>query len=312
MPNHLDSMAVFVAVVEAKHFCAAGDRLGVSGSAVSQTLRRLEEQLGVALVQRTTRSFRLTSAGEALYAAARPALDQLQAAITAASELGVTPCGVIRLVASSGADQFLRGSLLADFLAAHPRARLDLAVCDEEIDIVESGYDVGIQLGEVIDRDMIAVPITGAISLAIVGAPSYFSRRGMPDHPRELTDHTCINWRPAPEAPPYRWEFTENGRNYSLTVDSRIVSNDGALNLRLACAGIGLTVTHDDLVRDYIERGELVRVLEAFCPAFPGYYLYYPQRCRVSPVARAFIDYLRTRGGQREERHPLRRLGISA
>jgi DNA-binding transcriptional LysR family regulator len=291
-------MAVFVAVAETKGFRAAGDRLGVSGSAVSQALRRLEERLGVALVQRTTRSVRLTEAGEQLYAAARPALDELRAAVAAVGELGGEPRGTLRLHVSTAAESFLGGPLLAGFLAAHPHVRLDLVVSDARVDIVADGYDAGIQLGEVIDRDMIAVPVTGDIRLAVVGAPSYFARRPQPAHPRDLAEHECINWHPTPDAPPYRWEFTEDGRDFAVEVPARVLTNDPALNLRLARAGAGVTLAFEGRVRDDVARGALVRVLEGFCTPFPGYYLFYPQRRHASPALRALIEYLRrTRRG---------------
>ena len=205
MPDVLDGMAVFLAVAETKGFRAAGDRLGVSGSAVSQAMRRLEERLGVPLVQRTTRSVRLTEAGEQLYAAARPALDDLRAAVAAVGEFGSEPRGTLRVQVSTVADILLGGPLLVGFLTKYPRIRLDLMVSDAPIDIVAEGYDAGIQLGEVIDKDMIAVPVTGDLRMAVVGAPSYFARRPPPRHPRELIDHDCINWHPSPGSPPYRW-----------------------------------------------------------------------------------------------------------
>jgi DNA-binding transcriptional LysR family regulator len=292
MADDLDGMVVFVAVAETKGFRAAGQRLHVSGSAVSQALRRLEERLGVALVQRTTRSVRLTEAGERLYAAARPALDDLRAAAAAVSELGDEPRGTLRLHIAAAGGGVLSAPLLAGFLAGHPHVQVDLFLSDDPVDIVATGYDAGIRLGEVIDRDMIAVPVTGDIRLVVVGAPSYFARRAPPKHPRELVEHDCINWHPTPEAAPYRWEFTENGRDFSVDVHARVLTNDPTLNIQIARAGAGLTVA-DDRARDQIARGELVTVLEEFCTPFPGYFLYYPQRRHTSPSLRAFIEYLR-------------------
>jgi len=293
MPDDLDGMVVFVAVAEAKGFRAAGERLGVSGSAVSQALRRLEERLGVALVQRTTRSVRLTQAGEHLYAAARQALDELKAAVDAVSELGGEPRGTLRLHVSTAADAVLAGPFLAGFLAEHPHVTLDVAVSDASVDIVAEGYDAGIQLGEVIDRDMIAVPVSGDIRLVVVGAPAYFARRGPPVHPRDLVEHDCINWHATPDAPPYRWEFTEDGREFSVAVRARVLTTDPALLVRLARAGAGLTMLYEGQARDDVARGELVPVLEEFSASFPGFYLYYPQRRHASPALRALVDYLR-------------------
>lgn len=292
MSDELDGIEVFIAVAEAKGFRAAGQRLGVSGSAVSQALRRLEERLGVALVRRTTRSVHLTEAGERLLGSARPALEELRTAVAAVGELGDEPRGTLRLHVSRAGESYLSGALLAGFLKEHQHVRLDLVVSDEPVDIVAEGYDGGVRLGEIIDRDMIAVPVSGDLRLIVVGAPSYFARHRKPKHPRDLVDHDCINWHPTPETPPYRWEFTENKREFSVDVRARVLTNDPALNVRLARAGAGVTLS-DDRVRDFVARGELVSVLEEFSTPFPGFYLYYPERRHASSALRALVDYLR-------------------
>lgn len=304
MTDELDGMATLVAVAEAKGFRAAGERLGVSHSAVSQSLRRLEERLGVALVQRTTRSVRLTEAGERLYSAVRPALEEMRAAVAGVGELADVLRGTLRLHTSTVAETTFVGSLLAEFLTAHPYVRLDVVASDEAVDIVAEGYDAGIQLGEVIDKDMIAVPVTGDLRLAVVGAPSYFARRGVPAHPRELTQHECLNWHPTPNAPPYRWEFTENGRDFAVAVPARVLSTDASLNRRLAIAGLGVTLSFENHVRDAIERGQLVSILGEFCVPFPGYYLYYPQRRQASRALRALVAQVQRwrRGGRSRKR----------
>jgi DNA-binding transcriptional LysR family regulator len=297
----LDGVEVFVAVAEAKGFRAAGERLGVSGSAVSQALRRLEDRLGVALVRRTTRSVHLTEAGERLFATARAALEELRTAVAAVGELGDEPRGTLRLHVSGAAEGFLSGALLADFMKEYQHVHLDLFVSDEPVDIVAAGYDAGIRLGEVIDRDMIAVPVSGDIRLVVVGAPSYFARHPKPRHPRDLVEHDCINWHPTAEAPPYRWEFTEGKREFSVDVRARVLTNDPALNIRLARAGAGLSLA-DDRMRDYVARGELVPVLEEFSTPFPGFYLYYPERRHASPALRALVDYLRRKRSDKRAR----------
>jgi DNA-binding transcriptional LysR family regulator len=302
MPDDLNAMAVFVAVAETRGFRAAGERLGVSGSAVSQALRRLEERLGVALVQRTTRSVHLTEAGDKLYATARPALEELRTAVAAVAELSDEPRGTLRLHVAGAAESFLSGELLARFLAAHPHVQLDLLVSDEPVDVVAEGYDGGIRLGEVIDRDMIAVPVSGDLRLVVVGSPSYFARRKPPRHPRELVEHDCINWHPTASAPPYRWEFTENGRDFSVDVRARVLTNDPSLNVRLARAGAGLTLGDQNRVRDGVASGELVAVLEEFSTPFPGFYLYYPQRRHASPALRALVAHLRPAKQKRRAR----------
>jgi DNA-binding transcriptional LysR family regulator len=293
MADELDGMATFVAVAEARGFRAASERLGVTHSAVSQAVRRLEERLGVPLVRRTTRSIHLTEAGEQLYASVRPALDEVRAAVAALGEFGDEPRGTLRVHASSAAQTLVGESLVSGFLTEHPYVLLDLAISDAPVDIVADGYDAGIQLGEVIDKDMIAVPVTGDLRLAVVGAPSYFARRGVPKHPRELVEHDCLNWHPTPTSPAYRWEFTDNGRDFSVAVPARLLSTDASLNRRLAIAGLGVTLSFEGHVRDAIERRQLVRVLEKFCAPFPGYHLYYPQRRHASRALRALIDHLR-------------------
>ncbi|NUO62662.1 MAG: LysR family transcriptional regulator [Gemmatimonadaceae bacterium] len=297
MADELDGMATFVAVAEAKGFRAAADRLRVSHSAVSQALRRLEERVGVALVRRTTRSVHLTEAGERLYASVRPALDEVRAAVAAVGELGESPRGTLRLHLTTGAEAYFNGPLLAGFLATHPHVRLDLAVSETPVDIVADGYDAGARLGEVIDKDMIAVPVSGDIRLVVVAAPSYFERHPVPKHPRELVEHDCLAWHPTPDAPPYRWEFTETGpkggRGFSVAVPGRVITTDPAMNARLARAGAGVTMIREDRVRDDLVSGALVEVLAEFCAPFPGYYLYYPQRRHASPALRALVDCLR-------------------
>jgi len=293
MSDELEGMATFVAVAEAKGFRRAAERLGITGSAVSQAIRRLEVRMGVALVQRTTRSVRLTEAGERLYAAVRPALEEVRVAVAAAGELADEPQGTLRLHLTTGAETYLTGPLLAGFLTAHPHVRLELAVSETPVDIVSEGYDAGVRLGEVIDRDMIAVPVSGDIRLIVVAAPAYFARHAKPAHPRDLAEHECIAWHPTPDAPLYRWEFTEEGRNFSVAVPARVLTTDPAINIRLALAGMGVTMVREDRVRDATARGELVAVLEGFCTPFPGYYLYYPQRRHASPALRAFVAYLR-------------------
>ena len=292
MANELDGMVTFVAVAEAKGFRAAGDRLGLSHSAVSQAVRRLEGRLGVTLVRRTTRSVHLTVAGERLYAALRPALDEVRAAVADVGEMEKAPRGTLRLHSSGAAETMFGESLLSGFLTAYPHIQLDLVVSDAPVDIVAEGYDAGIQLGEVIDQDMLAVPVTGDLRLVVVGSPAYFARRGVPRHPRDLTRHECLNWHPTAEAAPYRWEFTENGRDFSVTVPARVLSTDAVLNRRLVTAGIGITMAYQAHVRDALARGDLVAVLEKFCLPFPGHYLYYPRHRHASRILRALIDHI--------------------
>ena len=330
----LNALVVFSAVAETGGFRAAADRLGVTRSAVSQTMRRLEERIGVALVRRTTRSVSLTEEGARLYEGIAPALAEIGAAVEATADKPSRPHGLLRLAVSSIAENFLSGPLLASFADAYPAVRIEVFVTDEEFDIVAAGYDAGVRLGEVIEADMIAVPVSGEQSEMAVCAPSYLARFGAccriraeailhqdiaafsgpktlyvdvrrqdfglcnslfgaPQHPRDLVHHRCIGWRPRPDLPPYRWEFTEDGRDFDVAVNPEVTTNDLRLMIRLACAGAGITFAVADCLRPYVECGELVPVLKNYCPPYPGFHLYYPNRRNLTPKLRALVDHVR-------------------
>lgn len=293
MEMDLNALAVFALVAEEKSFRVAADRIGVTRSAVSQAIRKLEERLGIALVQRTTRSVSLTEAGERLLADLAPALSDLRAAVEATRNMRAGPRGRLRLAVSSIAERFLSGPFLAGFAAANPEVELDITVTDEEFDIVAAGYDAGVRLGEVIEQDMIAVVIGGEERQLAVCAPGYRERFGVPRHPRELVAHRCIGWRPGPKLPPYRWEFAEGGREFSVAVAPEVTTNDMALMIKLAVAGAGITFGMEETFRPAIARGELVPLLDEFCPYFAGFYLYYPSRRTMVPKLRALVDHLR-------------------
>lgn len=293
MPTDLNALAVFALVAQQRSFRAAADRLGVTRSAVSQTIGRLETTMGLALVRRTTRSVSLTEAGERLHAALAPALAEIEAAIESTGDHAGAPRGQLRLAVSSIAERFLAGPLLAGFAAAHPAVQLDVTVTDEEFDIVAEGFDAGVRLGEVIEQDMIAVPVSAEQRQIVVAAPAYLAREGAPAHPRDLAGFRCIGWRPAPQKAPYRWEFTEGGRDITVAVAPEITTNDMALMIKLALAGAGLTFGLEETFRPSIARGELVPLLEAYCLPFAGFYLYYPSRRNLAPKLRALIDHVK-------------------
>ncbi|MDQ1077479.1 LysR family transcriptional regulator [Pseudoroseomonas cervicalis] len=296
MSLDLNALTVFAAVAETRSFRAAADRLGVTRSAVSQTMRKLEAQLGIALLLRTTRSVSLTEAGARFHAGVAAGLAEIGQAAEAAGALRGRPSGLLRLAVSSIAESFLSGPLLGAFLEAHPEIRLDVTVTDEEFDIVAEGYDAGVRLGEVIAQDMIAVPVATPQRQLAVAAPAYLARQGKPAHPRELPAHRCIGWRPAPDLPPYRWEFGEDGEEFDVEVAPYVTTNDMQLMIRLACAGQGITFGMEDSFRPWIERGELVPLLAEYCPSFPGFFLYFPSRRNLAPKLRALIDHLRQQG----------------
>ncbi|RWQ53496.1 LysR family transcriptional regulator [Mesorhizobium sp.] len=296
MQPDLNALAVFALVAEERSFRAAADRMGVTRSAVSQTMKRLEETLGIGLVQRTTRSVSLTEAGERLYAEIAPAIADMRAAMESTGDLRGRQRGQLRLAVSSIAERFLSGPFLATFAEAHPEVRMDITVTDEEFDIVAEGYDAGVRLGEVIEQDMIAVPVAGDERQLAACAPAYRDRFGEPSHPQELAGHRCIGWRRAPKVVPYRWEFAEDGKEFSVAVAPAITTNDMALMIKLAIAGAGITFGMEESFRPWIARGELVPVLVDYCPRFAGFYLYYPSRRNVAPKLRALVEHLRRPG----------------
>lgn len=286
-------LPMFLAVAEEDNFRAAADRLGVTRSAVSQGIRRLEDGLGAALVVRTTRAVRLTEAGERLHEAiSRPYAD-IQAALEAASG-DDAPRGHLRIAVTSIAERVLSGSFIAAFAAACPDVTIDLTVTDEEFDIVGAGFDAGVRLGEVIEQDMIAVPITGDQREAVVASPDYLAAHGKPEHPSDLVRHRCIGWRPAPQVAPYRWEFEEDGVPFDVAVEPQITTNDLWFMLRSALAGAGITFATEETFRPFIKSGQLVSLLERYLPPFPGFYLYFPQRRNMAPKLRALIDHARS------------------
>lgn len=293
MPIDLNALATVAVVARARSFRAAADQLGVTRSAVSQAVRKVEDALGTAVLRRTTRSVALTEAGEALLDRVAPALAEIDAAAQTAAEHDGKPVGLLRLAVSSIAESFLSGDLLASFLIANPGVRLDVLVTDAEFDIVEAGFDAGVRLGEVIERDMIAVPVSKDQRQIVVASPAYLAAAGTPAHPRELTQHRCIGWRASVEAAPYRWEFTENGRDFAVTVEPEMTTNDMALMVKMARAGGGLTTGMAETFAPWLGSGELCEVLKPFCPPLPGFFLFYPSRCHLPIKLRALVDHVR-------------------
>ncbi|EMJ5884455.1 TPA: LysR family transcriptional regulator [Enterobacter cloacae subsp. dissolvens] len=292
MKIDLNLLPVFIAVAEEHSFSKAAARLGVTRSAVSQGIRRLEDAFGTMLVMRTTRSVNLTEAGERLHKSLSLPVAGIEAAFDDMASDDM-PRGLLRIAVTSIAEEFLSGPLIASFAAANPAVTLDIVVTDEEFDIVAAGYDAGVRLGEVIEKDMIAIPLTGKQREMVVASPSYLAANGIPVHPRELIHHRCIGWRPAPDVAPYRWPFEENGKAFDLAIEPQITTNDLRLMLRLALAGGGITLATQETFRPYIEGGQLVSLLDDFLPHFPGFYLYFPQRRNIAPKLRALIDHVR-------------------
>lgn len=291
----LNLLPLFLAVAQEHNFRAAADRLGVTRSAVSQGVKRLEDVLGLSLVNRTTRSVHLTEAGAELY----EMLSRPYAHISDGLELLASkrePQGLLRLAVTSIAEPFLSGTLIGSFAAAYPRISIDVTVTDDEFDIVAEGFDAGVRLGQVVEQDMIAVRIGTDQREAVVASPDYVSRHGTPAAPEDLVDHRCIGWRPAPNKAPYRWEFERDGAAFAVSVEPQITTNDLRFMISSVLNGAGITFAMRETFEPYFASGKLVSMLEAYLPRFPGFYLYYPQRRNLAPKLRALVDHVRHHG----------------
>ena len=295
MPREeLSVLAAFAVVADERSFTRAAVRLGVSTSAISHSIRALEERLGVRLLARTTRSVAPTDAGERLLAQLRPALDEIEAALTEVGRLREKPAGTIRLFAPSVAIAMTVSPKLAKFTRDYPDVVLDITTEDDSRrDLIAARFDAGIHLGEFLQRDMVAVKVSGEQRAAIVAAPSYFDSRPKPKTPRDLTAHRCIRYRMGSGGPVYRWEFEKRGKPVIVAVSGPLVVNDVELTLRAALDGVGLAFALEEHAAERIARGELVRVLEDWCPPFDGFFLYYPSRRQQPAALQALVDALR-------------------
>jgi DNA-binding transcriptional LysR family regulator len=289
------ALRAFQTIARHGSFTRAAAELEVTASALSQTMRQLEQRLGVRLLQRTTRKVGLTEAGQAFLARIAPALASIDIAIDALRQHGDRPAGTLRLTTSQVMVPALIEPLLADFLCAYPDIRLDIRVDSALNDLVAEGLDAGIRLGERLQRDMVAMPLGGPQRSVIVGSPAYFRAHGKPTHPRELASHACIRQRFTPGGAPYRWEFCSRGRWFETDVDGPLITNDSPLTVRAALDGVGLLHTMESYVREHVAAGRLECMLESWLPPYDGFHIYYPSRYQVPPKLRAFIDFLRTR-----------------
>jgi DNA-binding transcriptional LysR family regulator len=295
MPREeLSVLAAFAVVADERSFTRAAVRLGVSTSAVSHSIRALEERLGVRLLARTTRTVAPTDAGQRLLAQLRPALDEIEAALTEVGRLREKPAGTIRLIAPSVAIAMTVSPKLAKFTRDYPDVVLDITTEDDSRrDLIAARFDAGIHLGEFLQLDMVAVKVSAEQRAAIVAAPSYFDSHPKPKTPRDLTAHRCIRYRMGASGPVYRWEFEKRGKPVTVSVSGPLIVNDVELTLRAASDGVGLTFALEEHVAERIARGELVRVLEDWCPPFDGFFLYYPSRRQQPPALQALVDALR-------------------
>ncbi len=296
MARHpIDDLAAFLAVARARSFTRAAAKLGVSQSALSHTIRGLEERLGVRLLTRTTRSVAPTEAGERLVRTVGPRLEEIDAELAALTELREKPAGSIRITTGEHSAEAILWPALAKLLPRYPDIKVELIIDYGLTDIVAERYDAGVRLGEQVAKDMIAVRIGPDFRMAVVGAPSYFARRPRPKTPQELTVHDCINIRLPTYGGIYAWEFEKRGRGLKVRVDGQLLFNNIALRLNAALAGLGLAYLPDDQVEKHLADGRLIRVLADWCPPFPGYHLYYPSRRQPAPAFALLVEALRYR-----------------
>ncbi|MBU6417174.1 MAG: LysR family transcriptional regulator [Xanthomonadaceae bacterium] len=291
----INDLLAFVAVARERSFTRAAAKLGVSQSALSHTMRGLESRLGVRLINRTTRSVAPTAAGERLLLTIGPRFEEIEAELAALGELREKPAGTLRITTSGYAADAILLPKLAKFLPKYPDIKVEISIDDRLVDIVAERFDAGVRDGELVAKDMVAVRIGPDLRMAVVGAPAYFARRSPPKKPQDLTGHDCINLRLPTRGGLYAWEFERGRRKLNVHVEGQLIFNRPAQMLNAALAGMGLAYLLEDVARPYLDEGRLERVLEDWCPPYPGYHLYYPSRRQPSPAFALLVDALRYR-----------------
>jgi DNA-binding transcriptional LysR family regulator len=302
LPSTTDfgQLRAFVAVAEALNFTRAAEKLGVSSSALSQLVRSLEERVGVRLLHRNTRSVSLTEAGDRLFQRVKPAVEELGAAIGQTSHLREQPVGLVRIHCfRTAADLYVR-PILRSFHETYPDVVLDITVDDEVVDVVEGRFDAAIRIGEVIEKDMVAVRLGPDLRQVAVASPDYLARRGSPQHPRDLLSHQCIGWRWPGHERPYKWEFLENGQWFEVAVEGPIIANSKEFCLQAALDGVGIAFPTEQLSAPHVVAGRLVPLLERWSAPFPGFHLCFPAQRQMAPPLRAFIDAVRSKAAAQE------------
>jgi DNA-binding transcriptional LysR family regulator len=292
--ENLNDLLAFLAVARERSFTRAAAKLGVSQSALSQTIRGLEARLGLRLLARTTRSVSPTEAGERLLHAVGPRFEEIEAELDALSKLREKPAGTIRITATEYAADAILLPKLGKLLRAYPDIKVEIIIDYGLTDIVAQRYDAGVRSGEQVAKDMIAVRIGPDMRMAVVGAPSYFEERSEPDKPQDLIDHNCIKLR-LPHGGLYAWEFEKAGRELRVRVDGQLTYNTTAQMLNAALAGLGLAYVPEGLAQPHLAKGRLKRVLEGWCLPYSGYHLWYSSRRQSSPAFALLVDALRYR-----------------
>jgi DNA-binding transcriptional LysR family regulator len=290
--NHLQA---FVLVARERSFTRAAAQLGVSQSALSHTIRGLEARLGVRLLTRTTRGVSPTEAGEKLYTELAPHYEAIETGLSALGETRDKPAGTIRITTHDHAAGTILWPKLSPLLAGYPGIKIEISINYGLIDIVAERFDAGVRTGDQVARDMIAVRISPDMKRAVVGSPGYLSGRPPPQTPQDLTRHNCINMRLPTYGGLSPWEFVKDGKTLQVQVEGQAIFNTTPQKLQAALDGGGLATLPDDMVAEHVASGRLLRVLEDWCPTYPGYHLYYPSRRQASPAFSLVVDALRWR-----------------
>jgi DNA-binding transcriptional LysR family regulator len=293
---NVNDLVAFVAVARERSFTRAAARLGVSPSALSHSLRGLEERLCVRLLTRTTRSVTPTEAGERLLLTIGPRLDEIEAEVEALAELRDKPAGTIRLTATEHATETIVLPALERILPLYPDIKVEIVIDYGLTDIVAERIDAGIRTGEQVAKDMIAVRIGPDMCMVAAAAPAYLARYGKPRTPQDLTEHNCINLRLPTRGGLYAWEFEKGRRELRARVEGQLVFNSAGPMVKAALAGLGIAFLPDTHLQRHLDSGALVRVLADWCPPFPGYHLYYPSRRQPTAAFSLLVDALRYRG----------------
>ena len=293
--GNLDDLRALVAVGRERSFTNAAAKLGVSQSALSQTISQLEARLGVRLLTRTTRSVSLTEAGERLVGTAAPRIEEIEAELAAVSELRVKPAGTIRITATEHAADAILLPKITKLLREYPDIKIEIVIDYGLTDIVAQRLDAGVRSGEQVASGMIAVRIAPDMRMAVVGSPTYFKNRSEPKKPQDLIGHNCINLRLPTHGGLYAWEFEKGGRELKVRVEGQLIFNSTVQMLNAALAGLGLVYAPEGMVQPYLARGRLKRVLEDWCLPYPGYHLWYPSRRQSSAAFALLVDALRYR-----------------
>lgn len=286
-------LALFLCIAKHRSLSRAAVELSLSPSALSHALRGIEERLGLRLLNRTTRSVALTEAGERLFARIDPAFRDINDALEDLNHFRGKPAGTLRINSGRASAQMVLLPIIAGFLLAYPEIKMEVTEDDALVDMVSGGFDAGVRFGERIEADMVAIPLGPYQRSVVVASPDFLARYPRPNHPQDLTALPCIRHR-FPSGTIYRWEFERGGIKLETQVDGPLILSDVAMMAKAAERGVGLAYVFDSMVQAELANGHLVRVLEDWCPHYPGLYLYYPSRRQVPAALKAFIEFVRS------------------